>query len=585
MSVLKGIYALLLPHARRAASVLLLLMGIGMVLETFSVGLVIPFVSILMGNDAPARLAPVLRHLPAAADLSARQLVVAGMVGLVVVYVIKSVYLGVLAWRQMRFAFGVQATLSQRLFTTYLRQPYTFHLQRNSAQLIRNATTEVTLFASVLLDAMALGTEGLVLGGVGVLLLVVEPVGAVIVAVLLGASAWGFHSMTRTRVARWGEARQRHEGMRLQHLQQGLAGAKDVKLLGREQHFLEAYWVHNAACARVFQRQQTLLQLPRLWMEVLGVTGLAVLVLSMLARGHDTAAIMPTLALFAAAAFRMTPSANRVLAVINSLRYGLPAVATLTSELALPVSDTPPGGTHRTAFQRDIELRDVTFSYPDTPAPALRGVSVRIGKNETVGFIGPSGSGKTTLVDVLLGLLAPQRGEVRVDGTDVAGHLRAWQDQIGYVSQTIYLTDDTLRRNVAFGVPEAEIDDRAVARAVRAAQLDDFVASLPAGLDAAVGERGVRLSGGQRQRIGIARALYHDPAVLVLDEATSALDAATERGVMDAVAALQGSRTIVIVAHRLSTVDRCDRLYRLEAGRIVEAGRATEVLRRELGTA
>jgi ABC-type multidrug transport system fused ATPase/permease subunit len=310
-----------------------------------------------------------------------------------------------------------------------------------------------------------------------------------------------------------------------------------------------------------------------------------VLVLSMLARGHDTAAIMPTLALFAAAAFRMTPSANRVLAVINSLRYGLPAVATLTSELALPVSDTPPGGTHRTAFQRDIELRDVTFSYADTPAPALRGVSVRIGKNETVGFIGPSGSGKTTLVDVLLGLLAPQRGEVRVDGTDVAGNLRAWQDQIGYVSQTIYLTDDTLRRNVAFGVPEAEIDDRAVARAVRAAQLDDFVASLPAGLDAAVGERGVRLSGGQRQRIGIARALYHDPAVLVLDEATSALDAATERGVMDAVAALQGSRTIVIVAHRLSTVDRCDRLYRLEAGRIVEAGRATEVLRRELGTA
>jgi ATP-binding cassette, subfamily B, bacterial PglK len=585
MNVLKGIYALLTPAERRGAIVLLLLMGIGMVLETFSVGLVIPFVSVLMRNDAPARLAPVLGHVPALARLTGPQLVVAGMVGLVIVYLIKAVYLGALAWRQMKFAFGVQATLSQRLFRTYLHQPYTFHLQRNSAQLIRNATSEVTLFSSVLLDAMALGTEGLVLAGVGVLLLVVEPIGAAVVAVLLGASAWGFHATTRKRVTRWGEARQRHEGMRLQHLQQGLGGVKEVKLLGREKHFLDEYWLHNAACARVLQRQQTLLQLPRLWMEVLGVTGLAALVLSMLARGHDTASIMPTLALFAAAAFRMTPSANRVLAVINSLRYGLPVVSVLRSELALPVMETPVRGTHRTVFQREIELHDVTFSYADTPVPALRGVRVRIGKNETVGFIGPSGSGKTTLVDVLLGLVRPERGEVRVDGVDVAGDLRAWQDQIGYVSQTIYLTDDTLRRNVAFGVPEADIDDQAVARAVRAAQLEDFAASLPAGLETIVGERGARLSGGQRQRIGIARALYHDPAVLVLDEATSALDTATERGVMDAIAALQGSRTIVIVAHRLSTVERCDRLYRLEAGRIVEAGLAADVLRREIGTA
>jgi ABC-type multidrug transport system fused ATPase/permease subunit len=228
-------------------------------------------------------------------------------------------------------------------------------------------------------------------------------------------------------------------------------------------------------------------------------------------------------------------------------------------------------------LQSDIRLAGVSYAYPSAATRALDDLTLRIRKGESIGFVGPSGSGKSTLVDVVLGLLAPTAGQVLVDGENIQDNLRAWQDQIGYVPQSIYLTDDTLRRNVAFGLANEAIDDAAVRRAIRAAQLEEFVASLPDGLETLVGERGIRLSGGQRQRIGIARALYHDPAVLVLDEATSALDTATESGVMQAVTALHGSKTILIVAHRLSTVAHCDRLCRLEQGRIVaETAPSTE---------
>jgi ABC-type multidrug transport system fused ATPase/permease subunit len=308
-----------------------------------------------------------------------------------------------------------------------------------------------------------------------------------------------------------------------------------------------------------------------LWLELLAVAGLATLVVTMVLRGRDMASVVPTLGLFAAAAFRLMPSINRTLGAVQSVRYGLPVVNILHAELQLAaVAPAPRKKDGATGFQNEIRLADVSYTYPAAPWPSLSHVSFSIKQGECVGFIGSSGAGKSTLVDVILGLLTPSAGRVEVDGENIEHSLRTWQDQIGYVPQSIYLTDDTLRRNVAFGLPEADIDDSAVRYAVRAAQLEEFVGSLPSGLETIVGERGIRLSGGQRQRIGIARALYHNPGVLVLDEATSSLDTPTEQGVMEAVRALQRSKTIIIVAHRLATVQYCDRLYRLEHGRIVE---------------
>jgi len=572
---------LLTPAQRKSATVLLGLTVIAMALETLGVGLLIPVIALLMQGDLATRYPAVFPVIAWLGNPGQRALVVDAMLGLTGTYLAKNVFLAFLGWRQTRFAFGVQAQLSQRLFTTYLRQPYTFHLQRNSAQLIHTATGEVSAFAhSAIGSAMLLLTEGLVLLGIASLLLVIEPLGVLTVALVLGGSTWGFHRITRARIARWGQAHEHHEELRLQHLMQGLGGAKDVKLFGREGDFLAQFHVHNTQSARMEQLQQTLQQFPRLWLELFAVAGLATLVLSMVAQGRDMSSIVPTVGLFAAAAFRLMPSVNRILGAVQSLRYGLPVIDSLHQELQLaapePIAQSD-RGTFR--FNQEIRLVDVSYAYPSASAPALNPVSMNIQRGESVGLIGPSGSGKSTLVDIILGLLTPADGQVRVDGEDIQQNLRGWQDQIGYVPQSIYLTDDTLRRNVAFGLPEEHIDDAAVRAAIMAAQLDDFVASLPQGVGTLVGERGIRLSGGQRQRIGIARALYHDPAVLVLDEATSSLDAPAERSVMEAVTTLQRSKTLLIVAHRLTTVEHCDRLYRLEQGGIVAEGAPAEMLR------
>ncbi|ARU32300.1 ATPase [Sulfuriferula sp. AH1] len=574
------IWNLLTPIEKRRAIVLLGLMFMGMLLETLGVGLVIPALALLTQGDVTYKYPVFQRVMQALGYPSQQHLVIGGMLMLVGVYFIKTLFLALLAWKQTQFAFGMQAQLSQRLFAIYLQQPYTFHLQRNSSQLIRNVTGEVTqLIDNAILPGMLLITESFVLSGLCVLLFIVEPIGALIVVNILGVATWGFYRIARSRIVAWGTARQYHDGLRLLHLQQGLGGAKDVKIFGCEQVFLDTYLEHNIKSARSARLQATLQQLPRLWLELLAVSGLAILVISMIEQGHMLNTIIPTLGLFAAAAFRIMPSTNRILGAAQSLRYGLPVINTLYTELNLVVPDVKHKSGPDMLFRNELVLNHITYAYPDTTEPALKDLSLTIRAGESVGLIGASGSGKSTLIDILLGLLPVHAGNVLLDGNDVQENLRSWQDQIGYVSQSIYLTDDSLRRNVAFGLPDAQIDNAAVQRAIHAAQLDEFVSSLPDGLETFVGERGIRLSGGQRQRIGIARALYRDPSVLVLDEATSALDTVTEQEVMQAIQALHGSKTIIIVAHRLSTIEHCDRLYRLEQGRIVEDGTPGSVLR------
>jgi len=570
--------ALLSPAQRRAAVVLLALMLVGMVLETLGIGLVIPVITVMtrgdLASDFPV-LAPWLERL---GNPRHETLVIGSMLTLVGVSTLKALFLGFLAWWAARFSFGLQADLSQRLFAGYLGQPYAFHLQRNSAQLIRNIIRQVDQVRAVTQVGLTMVAESLVLVGVSTLLLVAEPAGTLWVVGTLSLAGWAFHFTTQERLLRWGVARQLHEGQRIQHLQQGLGGAKDVKLLGREAGFLAQYDRHNAENARIGQCQATLDKFPRLWIELLAILGLTVLMLVMIGQGKSLEVLLPMLGLFGAAAFRLLPSVTRILSSAQNLRTTRPVIDNLYDEFELIGSDLLLQDCRPIPFRRNLALEAVTFTYPAAHTPSLSEITLSITPGTSVGFIGTTGAGKSTLVDVLLGLLEPEVGAVRVDGVDIRTTLRGWQDQIGYVPQSIFLTDDTLRRNIAFGLSEEEIDGGAVERAVGAAQLDAFVQDAPNGLETVVGERGVRLSGGQRQRIGIARALYHDPAVLVLDEATSSLDADTERQVMKAVNTLKGDKTLVIVAHRLSTVQHCDRIFRLEQGRLVEEGQTAEML-------
>ncbi len=587
MDAIQKLLHILAPAERRAAAWLLVLMFAGMALETVGVGVVIPFVTLLTQHDVLARYPRIFAFLGLSAEVTRAHLVTWAMLALVVIYACKNAFLAYLIWKQTRFSYDMQANLAQRLFKIYLYQPYTFHLQRNSAHLLRNITGEVGMLTSVLMSTFMVITEVLVLVGVTLLLFLVEPLGTLVVAVVLGTAAWLFTRVTRGRILRWGTARQHHDILRVQHLQQGLSGIKDLKLLGREQEFLDQHDLHNIRSAKAAESQATLQQMPRLVLELLAVVGLALLVMSIIGqaeRGLDS--VVPTLALFAVAAFRLMPSVNRILAAMQAVRFGLPVINTLHGELGLAQAAREQEiGLHGAQeFHGVVQLKNIKYGYAGGTKLALNDVSLQINHGECVGLIGSSGSGKSTLVDVMLGLLTPNSGTVAVDGQDIQRNLRRWQSQIGYVPQSIYLTDDALRNNVAFGLPDAEIDDAAVRRAIKDAQLDHFVADLPDGLDTVVGERGIRLSGGQRQRIGIARALYHDPAVLVLDEATSALDTETERGVMQAVTALRGSKTILVIAHRLTTVEHCDRLYQIENGEVVAEGTPAAVLLRHRTT-
>ena len=562
-----------MPGERRRLVYIWFLILIGMFLETFSLGLIIPFIGLLSQENYRESIPAFFEFF---GNPDQRDMLLYAMVAIAVVYVLKSIFLYYSAYAQRRFIYQTAGRITQAAFETYLRQPYAYHLERNSATLIRNVENARSIISGGLDPSLVLLTDGLVAAGLLAMLFVVEPLGTLCILVLFILAGLGLQLSTRNRIAQWGKARKFHAGKVLQHLQQGLNGAKEIKVLGRERKFLDDHESHLKLSFDVDRRYVMLQSLPRLFFESVAVVGLAVLVIVMVSSGDEIKDILPTLGLFAATAFRVMPAIGRVIASVQAIGYNKAFMRTVYSDSLLPrdVSHSEGG---RLSFKHEIEVRNVSFRYSSAHRPSLSSINIKIGKGEAVGIIGASGAGKSTFVDVLLGLLSPEQGKVLVDGVDIQNNLRSWQDHIGYVPQSIYLVDDTLARNVAFGLPDDLVDHDAVARSIKAAQLDEFVATLPDGINTIVGERGVRLSGGQRQRIGIARALYNDPEILVLDEATSSLDTETEQGVMDAVKELLGTKTIVIIAHRTTTVSYCTKVYKMDKAQIVGSGLPSEM--------
>ena len=559
------VWRVLTSVERRKLISIWFLILVGMVIETLSLGLILPLIGLLTNSDYQSKYPKVFDFFGNPSD---KTLLVAGSLVLVAIYAVKNIFLYFSASVQRKFINNSSARISQMVFKSYLAQPYEFHLTRNSATLIRNAENANSVITGGLDPFLVLLTDGLVAIGLFVLLMLVEPVGTLCVLVVFGGAAIGFQALTRKRITEWGRLRKTHMKMVLKHLQQGLGGVKEIKVLGRENEFFIEHERHLVKSMEINRKYALIQLLPRLWLEVLAIIGLAILVAVMAGTRDDVSSFLPTLGLFAATAFRILPSIGRIMASFQTIAYSSPLIRTVDEDLKISVvADATQN--NELLFKKEIKFENVSFSYASAHRPSLQNVSLSILLGEAVGIVGPSGAGKSTLVDIFLGLLSPSEGTVRVDGEDIATGRRSWQNQVGYVPQSIYLVDDSLIRNIALGIPHELIDHNAVLRALRAAQLEEFVSTLPLGLETIVGERGVRLSGGQRQRIGIARALYSNPQVLVLDEATSSLDTETERGVMDAVKALQGEKTVVIVAHRLSTVSYCSKIFSIEDARLV----------------
>jgi len=550
-------------------------MLIGTVLETLSVGLLIPVLAVLTSDTSDIKL-PFITFQT---DIDKNTLVWIVVIGVFVVYIVKNFFLGLSVWIQRGYLTRLSARIASQILETYILQPFSFHLRKNSSTLIRNTQDATVITGGGIEPLLALVSEGLIVSALLVVLLVVEPLGTLLVVGTLLIATFAFHKMSDRKLHDWGSRRQFEKGQIIRTIQQSLGAIKDIQVLNREDWFIEEHSSHQTKDQTLLRRIITVQSLPRLWLEVMAIGGLTGLVGVMLSSGRPTNEIVPVVGLFAATAFRVLPSINRIVGSKQQLKVSRAAIETIYGDLHLPIPHERTTEVELITF-KNLKIQGLTFNYEGIVDSVLNDVNIQIRKGEAVGFVGQSGSGKSTLIDTMLGLLEPQNGSVLINGETIESVKQSWQKQIGYIPQTIFLMDDSLRRNIAIGIADKEIDELAITEALKSAQLEDFVASLPEGLDTVVGERGVRLSGGQRQRIGIARALYHRPSVLVLDEATSSLDTETEHGVMQAVQALQGDKTVIIVAHRLSTVEYCDRLYRLDAGRIVDEGTFDEVMNR-----
>jgi ABC-type multidrug transport system fused ATPase/permease subunit len=578
--VLRKLWALIPKKMRIRSLGQFFLMVCGAGLELLGIGLIVPIITVITNSSSQGSnsiLQPVFNNF-GVVDERSKVVVALGFLGLT--FFLKSIFAIFVGWSQIRFSFKIEQDLSRRLFRSMIGRPYSFHLQRNSADLVHSVGTEVDQVKITLLNILSLLSELAIVVALGCLVIYSNLLASVTSISLLAIASFLYNKFFRKRISSLGLEYTKQSPKKIQFILQGFAGIKDVKVLSRSENFNSQFENQNLLVGRTVARFDLLGKFPVIWFEFVAVLGLICTILVMVYQASDASRIAPTLGLLAAVSFRFVPSANRILLAANSLRYSAPAIDSVYKELQ--ESSESVELVHLGKFKNQIEMRNLTFSYDNTPAPSLRDVNIVVRKGETVGFIGPSGAGKSTLVDVILGLLPPSSGELLVDGVNLHEQNLEWQSTIGYVAQAIYLTDDTIRRNVAFGIAEKEIDEVALERALKSAQLWDFVESLPEKAHTIVGERGIRVSGGQRQRIGIARALYHEPQVLVLDEATSSLDMETETEVMSAIRALQGFKTILIVAHRLSTVQHCDRVYRIEDATIVAEGTLEELTKNSI---
>lgn len=579
MKSFKKIWLLLTSRQKSILLILFVAVLFNSVLEFFGIGLVVPLVSLInnpeMINNYP-KLVSIMSHLGIE---NARNALKIMLVTFISIFVFKSIYIIKLSQLQLRFSSNVLYHVSARLFRTYLFSPWSFHVQGNSAELLNNVVNQTSALCSNFISSIFLvGTELCVVFAIMLLLLLTDPLSTIVALLFLGGTSALMLCLTHRRLENLGKiSRQAYTEM-VKSVNEALGGIKETKILGHEEYFVGAFMKNNCTYNRSWIHVNIISILQRSTIELIFIGGIAFICLIILSQGHKGSYLLSMLALFAVSAFRLMPSMHRINSALSAIKYNKTAldvvyndINRLSIERSSKVSSIEKSGQVMT-FNHNIELQDLSFKYPNTSKEILSHANLIIPKGKCIGFIGKSGAGKTTAVDIVLGLLTPDSGKVLADGYDIHKNLSSWRKNIGYIPQSIYLIDNTIRRNVAFGLDDGLINENKVWEALKSAQLSDFVKNLPEQLNTIVGENGVRLSGGQRQRIGIARALYHNPEILVMDEATSSLDHETEKEITNSIFKLSGEKTLIIIAHRQTTVEKCDAIYEFKRGVVLRSG-------------
>lgn len=495
-------------------------------------------------------------------------------IAVMLVYVVKNVYLIFLSYVRSKFAGDVQQELSGRMMTAFMDRDYVFFLNTNSSELLRGISEDVARVHTVLNNLFKMITDLLTIFAICLFIIYTDILMALSVIVLAGGSLIVISLLFRKRMKALGKERVRSESILKQEAYQAFQGIKEITVMNRKQYFADRYSEGWKKQKKTVIGEAVASESPAYIIETVCVIGLMLAIFVKIGIGGETDLFIAQLAAFAVGAFKILPAVSKTTSTINLMNYYLPGVEAVYSNLrAVEIykekENEIVAKVRYTDFKNELEIRKVSWKYPTSDKMVLKNISMKVKKGTAVGLIGESGAGKSTLADIILGLLKPEDGEILLDGINIKDLGTDWNAIIGYVPQTIYLIDDTVRKNVAFGIKDDQIDDDKVWRALEQAQLKKFVEELPNGLDTFVGERGIRFSGGQRQRIAIARALYENPKILVLDEATSALDNETEEAVMEAIEALQGYKTLIIVAHRLTTIQKCDAVYEIIGGNAV----------------
>lgn len=550
-----------------------------------SVGAILLFavLSVIAGERSIDSLIPTDVLQKIFSHASDDQLYAYAAITVAIFFVIRGIAIVSQTYLQNRIAHNAGVRTATRLLGGYLAMPYQFHLNRNSAELIRNGTESIaSIVAYVFLPGLALTSEILLVVGLTIVLFLAAPLVMVTALAILAPLVLILLRVVQPLMQTLGELAERMTRDSLRALQNSFFGLRDIKVLGRERYFQDKFQQSQRELSRSKYLRLTLADAPRVTVETVLVMGL--MVVATAAGPSDSAArqSLPLLGLFGYAIFRMMPALNRIVSNLNLLRYGAAAVHHVHRDLRV-LQEQPVAPVEKATplpIRHSITLERASYRYEGARGPAIADIDLTIRKGSSVGVVGPTGGGKSTLIDMIIGLLPATEGRVLVDGVDITACLSRWQASLGVVPQQVFLLDDSLRRNIAFGIPDDEIDDAVVWEVLQLARLDSFVADLEHGVDTVVGERGARVSGGQRQRIAIARALYNNPSVLIFDEGTSALDNVTEIEVVRAINKLRGQRTIITVAHRLSTVRDCDRVILIQDGRLADSGSFEELLER-----